>query len=174
MDQADQQAGRDGSGRGEATGTAKAGAGACMGLALLMRGCFVCMLSVVCRVAARALLPIHATRSMTALSVWQPPHNRSRSMSCLALCARVAVVLCAVSALAVAQSAPPPPPPPPPQAAPPPCRSAVRGAARGAAGGAMFGAIAGDAGKGAAIGAAVGGVGRAARNGSARASGQCY
>jgi hypothetical protein len=38
----------------------------------------------------------------------------------------------------------------------------------------MFGAIAGDAGKGAAIGAAVGGVGRAARNGSARASGQCY
>jgi len=96
-------------------------------------------------------------------------------MSRFALCARVAVVLCAVSALAVAQSVQPPPPPPPSQAAPPPpCRSAVRGAARGAAGGAMFGAIAGDAGKGAAIGAAVGGVGRAARNGSARASGQCY
>jgi len=84
----------------------------------------------------------------------------------LTLCALVAVLLCAVSTLAVAQTTQTPPPPR--------CQSAVRGAARGAAGGAMIGAVAGDAGKGAAIGATVGGVGRAARNGSARSSGQCY
>src|SRR5215813_1910439 len=124
------------------------------------------MLYAVCRVAALELIHIHATRSLTELHVWQPHQKRSRSMPRLAFFALVAVLLCAVSALAVAQSAQTPPPPP--------CRSAVRGAARGAAGGAMIGAVAGDAGKGAAIGATVGGVGRAARNGSARSAGQCY
>ncbi len=88
----------------------------------------------------------------------------------LAISAFAACLLCAVPALAIAEYAQAPPPP----QSPPPCPTALRGAARGAAGGAMFGAIAGDAGKGAAIGAAVGGVGRAVRNGSARASGQCY
>src|SRR5215510_11967807 len=131
------------------------------------------MLYAVCRVAALALIHINATRSMTELHCWQPHQKRSCRMPRLAFFALVAVLLCAVSALAVAESAQTPPPPS--QAAPPPpCRSAVRGAARGAAGGAMIGAVAGDAGKGAAIGATVGGVGRAARNGSARSSGQCY
>jgi hypothetical protein len=87
-------------------------------------------------------------------------------------------LLCVVPGLSAARSAQTPPllsqaQPPPPQT-PPPCPTALRGAARGAAGGAVFGAIGGNAGKGAAIGAAVGGVGRAVRNGSARASGQCY
>src|SRR5215475_3173852 len=134
------------------------------------------MLYAVCRVAALELIHINATRSMTELHCWQPHQKRSRRMPRLAFFALVAVLLCAVSALAVAQSAQTPPPPPPSSQAapPPPCRSAVRGAARGAAGGAMIGAVAGDAGKGAAIGATVGGVGRAARNGSARSSGQCY
>src|SRR5215831_16052838 len=122
------------------------------------------MLYAVGRVAALELIHIKATRSMTELHFWQPHQKRSRRMPRLTFFALVAVLLCAVSALAVAQSA----------QTPPPCRSAVRGAARGAAGGAMIGAVAGDAGKGAAIGATVGGVGRAARNGSARSSGQCY
>src|SRR4029434_4120085 len=99
------------------------------------------MLYAVCRVAALELIHINATRSMTELPCWQPHQKRSRRMPRLTLFALVAVLLCAVSALAVAQSAQTPPPPPS-QAAPPPCQSAVRGAARGAAGGAMIGAAA--------------------------------
>ena len=91
-------------------------------------------------------------------------------MARLPLVAFAVSLLCAGPALAAIEYAQAPPPP----QTPPPCPSALRGAARGAAGGAAIGAIAGDAGKGAAIGAGIRGVGRVARNASARSSGQCY
>src|SRR5215472_14346099 len=106
--------------------------------------------------APSSIKAIHPPPNWTELRIWQPHPKRSRRMPRLAIFALVAVLLCAGSALALAQSAQTPPPPPaqaaPPPQTPPPCPTAVRGAARGAAGGAMIGAIAGNAGKGAAIG----------------------